>query len=128
MSKTNLGGKQIYNCTPHDVLIITEPRNICISTSGINIRVDQETEPLYYLGGIPITETKWKLNPFPFTYNKDIMYIVSSIVAMAYPDRRDLLVPTDPVRDGSGRIIGCKSLSINPYNSLILATKDIIGL
>jgi hypothetical protein len=39
-------------------------------------------------------------------------YIVSAMVKAALPKRRDLLVPSDFVRDEKGQILGCKSLSI----------------
>ena len=39
-----------------------------------------------------------------------VFYIVSQLVKNALPDRTDLLVPAEVVRDGNGNIIGCKSL------------------
>lgn len=41
----------------------------------------------------------------------NVMYIVSQIVADACPERCDLLVPSDVVRDASGQVIGCRSFS-----------------
>lgn len=38
-------------------------------------------------------------------------YIVSQVVAAAAPDRDDLLVPTDVVKDDHGRPVACRSLS-----------------
>lgn len=40
----------------------------------------------------------------------DVWLIVSQLVKSALPDRTDLLVPTDIVRDANGSIIGCRSL------------------
>jgi hypothetical protein len=42
----------------------------------------------------------------------NVFYIVSSLAAQAAPLRKDLLIPSDPVRDDEGKIIGCKSFSI----------------
>lgn len=39
-----------------------------------------------------------------------IYYIVSQLVKSALPDREDLLVPAEVVRDEQGHIIGCRSL------------------
>ena len=39
-----------------------------------------------------------------------VYYIVSQIVKSALPNRADLLVPAEVVRDNAGNIIGCKSL------------------
>jgi len=40
----------------------------------------------------------------------DVYYIVSQLVKSALPDRDDLLVPAEVVRDETGRIVGCRSL------------------
>jgi len=34
---------------------------------------------------------------------------------MAYPNRDDFLIVDRTIRDEQGRIIGCRSLSVNPY-------------
>ena len=38
------------------------------------------------------------------------IYIVSSLVASRVPDRPDVFIPNESVRDSAGRIVGCKSL------------------
>jgi hypothetical protein len=46
-------------------------------------------------------------------------YIVSSMVAQHLPDRHDLLIPADFVRDENGNIVACKKLIIaNPIPEL----------
>ena len=42
----------------------------------------------------------------------DTWYIVSLVVAYAHPERTDLLVPDDLVRDEVGRVIACQALSV----------------
>ena len=42
---------------------------------------------------------------------KDTIYIVSRIVAEACPNRNDLYIPNNLVRDEKGRIIGCRALT-----------------
>lgn len=42
------------------------------------------------------------------------MYIVTQFVADACPEREDLLVPTDLVRDPAGNIIGCRAFAWRP--------------
>lgn len=39
-----------------------------------------------------------------------VVYITSTLVAQAVPDRTDVLVPADLRRDEAGRIIGCGAL------------------
>lgn len=43
-----------------------------------------------------------------------LMYIVSQMVADACPDRDDLLVTSDVVRDDAGRVVGCRAFSWRP--------------
>ena len=42
----------------------------------------------------------------------ETFYIVSQLVKSALPNRSDLLVPAEMVRDEKGAIIGCKSLGL----------------
>jgi hypothetical protein len=39
-------------------------------------------------------------------------FIVSQLVKSALPERKDLLVPAEVIRDDKGQIIGCKSLGL----------------
>jgi len=41
----------------------------------------------------------------------DTIYIVSAVVAQAVPDRTDVFIVDDAVRDEQGRIIGCRALA-----------------
>ena len=41
----------------------------------------------------------------------DTIYIVSSLVAQAVPDRQDVFIVDDAVRDEQGRIIGARALA-----------------
>ena len=40
-----------------------------------------------------------------------VRYIVSAVVALAQPDRTDLLVVDEIVRNGDGRVVGCRALA-----------------
>lgn len=58
---------------------------------------------------LPIKKIKYgKTENLP-EQNNWAYYIVSSIVKANNPDRKDLIVPNDFVRDDKGNIIGCKS-------------------
>jgi hypothetical protein len=43
----------------------------------------------------------------------DCLYIVSHMVRMALPRRRDLLSPADEVRDENGNILACRMFEAN---------------
>lgn len=105
----------LVNLTPHEINIITPEGEIKIQPSGVVARVSvtRETVGEITVDGktIPIYKNKFGQvenlpDPAPET-----IYIVSSIVAQAVPDRTDVMVPDDPVRDEAGRIIGAKGLA-----------------
>ena len=44
-----------------------------------------------------------------------VIYVVSLLTCQAAPDRDDFYIVNETVRDKDGRIVGCRSLSCNPY-------------
>lgn len=99
----------IVNLTPHDVDIVDGPT---IPSSGV-CRLSVTTERVGSVDGIPAVRTVYgdvKGLPDPVD---GTVFIVSSLVASRVPDRHDVAVPADFVRDDSGRILGCRSLSFN---------------
>lgn len=122
----------IINCTPHDVAIY----NIsgCILNSGrlyLREKADMEyPEPLrvypaakdparmYFVQRDPGTADgilvyRWASYgitglPEPKT---DTYYIVSKILAQAYPEREDLIFPGTTVYDADDNIVGCIDFS-----------------
>lgn len=107
---------KLINLTPHAVNVIDDsgeeiacfPK--CLSPLP---RLKQETVLLSEQDGIRITETQFgEIENLPEP-KEGIRLIVSRLVIAACPDRNDLVVPNEVVRDNEGRIIGCKSFSIN---------------
>lgn len=103
---------KIINLTPHELVIFnSEDKEVMrIPSSGI-IRVKEEKIKIGEINSIPIykinyTESEGLPEPQVNTY-----YFVSIIVAQANPNRSDLLLSSDLVRDESGRILGCKSFA-----------------
>ena len=105
---------EVINCTPHDInIILDKEENIVIKASGIVARVATTMNPSGMIGNIPLSETRFgEVENLPEP-KKGTRYIVSRIIKEACPERHDLLVPGECVRDEEGKIIGCKSLSIN---------------
>ena len=106
--------KNIINLTPHSVNIISDNGNvITFEPSGTVARCSQKTVVTGNINNIPLTKTSFGdvidlPNP-----QSDTIFIVSRLVINACPDRGDLVVPNDIVRDDSGNIIGCKSFAKN---------------
>ena len=87
---------EIRNCTPR----------------GIVPRCSQSEECVLVINGIALTrQTFGDVVDLPEP-EKDVMLVVSRLVASACTDRPDLLVPGPLVRDSKGKVIGCKGLSI----------------
>lgn len=102
---------KIINLTPHEVMFILEDgKRVKIPASGKVARLTTSTKIVGEVGGIPITETVFgEIQDLPDP-TPDEVYIVSSLVAGRVPDRRDVFIPNESVRDDSGRIVGCRSL------------------
>ena len=103
----------ILNFTPHDINIVGADGEVVqtIPSSGL-VRLATTTASAGMVDGIPLTKTVFG-DPEGLPEIADgTYYIVSSIVKAALPDRADLLVPSEMVRDADGRIIGCRSLGV----------------
>ncbi len=106
---------QIINCTPHPITIFGANNEVLLQLQkGENVpRLEQSNKTVRHIAGIPITETVFgKTTDMP-EQKEGVFLIVSRLVLSANPDRSDLLVPNDMVRDSDGNIIGCKSLARN---------------
>ena len=77
--------------------------------SGL-IRLKATTVADEPIAGIPTSRTVFGEPEGLPAYQEDTYYIVSQLVKSALPERADLLVPAEVVRDESGNIIGCRSL------------------
>ena len=105
---------EIINMTPHKVTIVTYDGKLIkeIPASGSLIRLKSATIRRPGIDGIPFSETIFADPEGLPDFQDDKMYIVSQLVKSALPDRADLLVPAEVVRDKEGNIIGCQSLGI----------------
>lgn len=103
----------VINMTPHPINIVNEDGKITktYKASGELIRLSVKTakgEPLF--DGTPTSITVFGEAEGLPSFKNGIFYIVSQLVKNALPNRLDLLVPAEMVRDEEGKIIGCKSL------------------
>lgn len=120
---------EIKNMTPHTVTIMDENGEVVLTSrpSGSEIRCKAATVRTGTIGNIPVSETVYGEpvlidkdgNEHPLPERRDnTIYIVSSIAARAIAEfapsrdlkRDDFYIPSESVRDGEGRIIGCRSL------------------
>lgn len=105
---------KLVNLTPHALhVILDDDRLLTIPSAGLaragngrrqigTIESDGYTIPLYHTTFGAITGLP---DPAP-----DTVYLVSNIVAQAVR-RDDVLIVDDMVRDGEGRILGCRAFA-----------------
>ena len=103
----------LVNLTPHKVVILSEDNTVlkAIEPSGILARCSTCREEVGKIDGIPVNRTSFGVvsglpGPEAGTY-----YIVSALTAQAVPNRADVLITDDAVRDQEGKIIGCRALA-----------------
>lgn len=114
-----INANNIRNLTPHDIVFVSEGgKELVVKPSGSIARVSVTTEITGYMSVItesgetlviPITENVYgEVENLPVADGGTI-FIVSQIVASRVPNRRDVYIPNESVRDEQGRIIGCRS-------------------
>lgn len=102
----------IVNLTPHAVSFVNADGAtvLTVEPSGVIARVSSSITKTGEIAGLPVTETVFgEVQDLP-EQNDDTIYLVSSLVAQRVPERRDVFIPAESVRDSAGRIIGCRSL------------------
>ena len=104
----------IKNLTPHVVNICDENCKVIrvIESEGI-ARCQATITTTGAIDGIPLSSTIFGAVCDLPKEEDGVFFIVSRLVMSASPNRKDLLVPNELVRDESNNIIGCKSLSNN---------------
>ena len=102
----------IINKTPHAVTIVNMNGEIILSipSDGAPIRLSTKTVPKEPIEGVPTSSTEFGEATGLPDFQEVVYYIVSQLIKGAFPERKDLLVPAEMVRDASGNIVGCKSL------------------
>ncbi|MFN2495172.1 MAG: hypothetical protein ABR608_04590 [Pseudonocardiaceae bacterium] len=111
----------LVNLTPHPVLIKTATGvTVAIPPSGRVARC--RTEPDRVLGTVQVDGHSVPLVVNDVTSavlglpepEEGVLFVVSRLVALAAPLRRDMVFPHDPVRDETGRTTGCRALAQVP--------------
>ena len=109
---------RIVNLTPHPLNLMPEGPDgptVTIPPSGLvarcatsRVQVDTVT-----VDGItvPVNQTRFgEVSDLPDP-QPDTIFVVSALVAQAVPERQDIFITDDAVRDDQGRIIGCRALA-----------------
>ncbi len=113
MNQVKLGKNMLVNLTPHDINIIVEDDlDIRIPMCENPPRTSHTRRRVGDVAGIPLNRVEFdKTKDIP-AKKEDTYHIVSRVVAESCPERDDLLVPDETVRDANGKIIGCTAFSV----------------
>lgn len=110
----------LVNLTPHAITIVSDGGNsVTVPPSGEVARVTTTTRRLGSSGGVQFFaqetgETTGLPPEVPSEHGGHLrVFIVSSLVRLAHPERRDLASPGELIRDKSGQPIGCRGLILN---------------
>ena len=103
----------IINLTPHAINFLDESNRpiLTVEPSGTVARAKQTRTLCGHIAGIPMNQCAYgQVQGLPEPA-KETIYVVSSITAQACPEREDVYVVDDSVRNEDGRIIGVRALA-----------------
>jgi len=109
---------KIINLTPHALnlmpagptgpVVTIPPSGLVARCATSRMQVDTVTVDSI---SVPVNQTRFgEVSDLPDP-QPDTIYVVSALVAQAVPDRQDVFITDDAVRDDQGRIIGCRALA-----------------
>lgn len=103
----------IKNLTPHDVTIyLGKGRSVTFPAFGKDktSRLNEQATLIDNIDGIDVYEVVYGEPDWLPEPERGVIYIVSSMVKDACPNRTDLYCPYGLIRDEKGNIIGAKGL------------------
>lgn len=109
--------RRFVNMTPHPVNVYDNNDNVrVIEPCGTVPRLTPRSESLGTIGGLPIVRTRLGYPEGLPDPEDGVVLIVSALVAEHHSveDREDIAYPGEAIRDGSGRVVGCRGLCAGP--------------
>lgn len=103
----------IINLTPHAINFLREDNSVLatVEPSGTIARASQTREAVGEVNGIVVNQCSYgSVTGLPDPQDGTI-YLVSALTAQACPERSDVFITDDAVRDENGRIIGCRAIA-----------------
>lgn len=109
-------GGRVVNLTPHAVTVVADGGSATIPPSGGVARVatTRELVGTIIVDGveIPVYETSFGAVEGLPAPQQGVLYVVSGLVLAALKsERSDLLAPGELIRDGEGRVVGCRGFT-----------------
>jgi len=101
----------VFNYTPHTI-VIYGPREVVLSripSSGSATVVEKFSDNGETISGVRVFKSHWgKVKGLP-EQQEEVTLIVPTMVALALPERTDLVSPTKFLRNAEGNIKGCRA-------------------
>jgi hypothetical protein len=108
-----IGGIMLVNLTPHEVTLVDDQGNVTlvVKPEETSARVQSERKSFLVPGLGQVNQVVLgEVSGLP-EYQYGVWLIVSRMVAERLPERADLIIPDETVRDSQGKIVGCKSFA-----------------
>lgn len=100
----------VMNLTPHTVTVLGGALPVVFEPEGL-ARVSDDSSPAGEVLGVPLVDVRFGDVVGLPAPDDGVVYLVARVVAVALPDRADLVFPFDEVRDAEGRILGVRALA-----------------
>lgn len=106
---------KLINLTPHKVRVYNHNEEFLFELPACSdpLRLSTREKTVGKIKGAPL---KAKIFDIPTNLppkQKDTYYVVSGLCIKAVKKRKDFIIPSDPVRNEDGEVIGCKSFCLN---------------
>lgn len=92
----NTNGIDIYNLTPHDIILDNDIERIVYPKNNISVRIEEGYQDVENDYGLPFEKEDGNkvVTGLPEEQQSNIFYIVSTMVRQQLPERKDLISPT----------------------------------
>ncbi|MDG1314032.1 MAG: hypothetical protein P8P29_00730 [Flavobacteriaceae bacterium] len=106
--------KTIKNLTPHTVNLLDQGGQeiMVITSQGESPRLQSTMTDAGDVAGYPLVRQEFGETTGLPEAEEGVLILVSRLVLAANPERKDLGVPVQFVRDTEGRILGCQAIEV----------------
>lgn len=107
---------KIINLTPHALNFLDAENRVVLTVPSSGVaRAAQRRESIGTIdtdgATLPVTRSAFGAVEGLPAEQDDVIYVVSALTAQAVPEREDVFIVDDSVRDENGRIIGVRGLA-----------------
>ena len=107
---------KIINLTPHTLTFMDGANNVVLTVPSSGIaRAAQTRVHVRHVDvdgvSLPVCRSSYGAVEGLPEMQDGVIYVVSALTAQACPDRPDVYITDDAVRDDAGRIIGCRGIA-----------------